>query len=93
VEVELKDWLEKYDEKVKSFGFAFKRISSGFPFERATCVRYKRYNDDFLVFCGDANQILIDLYIKPKRKKGETFIHITTEKAFTLLEAFKILED
>jgi len=93
MKIELKEWLEKYDEKVKSLGFAFKRISSGFPYEKATCIRYKRYDDDFLVFCGDDNQILIDLYIKPKRKKGKTFMHITTEKAFNLLEAFKILEE
>ena len=26
MEEELKEWLEKYDDKVKSFGFAFRRI-------------------------------------------------------------------
>ena len=91
MEAELKEWLEKYDDKVKSFGFAFKRIDSGFPYEKATCVKYKRDDADLLVFCfrGYADvepPILIDLYIKPKRKKAKSFIQITTEKAFEILK-------
>jgi len=87
--IELKEWLEKYDEKVKSFGFAFRRIDGGVP-EKATYVRYKRYDGDFFyVFCfDDINinpSILVDLYIR-KRGKTKAFEHITTEQAFKILE-------
>lgn len=89
MEAELKDWLEKYDEKLKSFGFYFKRITNGFPYERATCLLYKKYNADLLVFYDkDEQKILIDLAFIPsdKRKKSTKFIHLTTDEAFRILE-------
>ena len=89
MEAELKDWLEKYDEKLKSFGFYFKRITNGFPYEKATCLLYKEHNADLLVFYDkDEQKVLIDLALIPsdKRKKSKKFIHIPTDVAFKILE-------
>jgi len=89
MEKELKEWIEKYDEKLKSFGFYFKRITDGFPYERASCLLYKRYNADLLVFYDkDEQKILVDLAFIPsdKRKKDKKFMHITTDVTFKILE-------
>jgi len=89
MEKELKEWIEKYDEKLKSFGFYFKRITDGFPYERATCLLYKKYNTDLLVFYDeDKQKVLIDLTLIPsdKRKKSAKFMHLTTEEVFRILE-------
>jgi len=89
MEAELKDWLEKYDEKLKSFGFYFKRITNGFPYERATCLLYKKYNADLLVFYDkDEQKVLTDLAFisSDKRKKSKKFMHIPTDVAFKILE-------
>jgi len=89
MEKELKEWIDNYDEKLKSFGFYFKRITDGFPYERATCLLYKKYNADLLVFYDENEQkVLIDLAFIPsdKRKKSKNFMHLTTDEAFRILE-------
>ena len=89
MEPELKEWLEQYDEKLKSHGFAFKRITDGFPYERATCLLYKKYNANLLVFYDkDEQKILIDLAFIPsdKRRKSKNFMHLPTDVAFKILE-------
>jgi len=101
MEAELKDWLEKYDEKLKSFGFYFKRITNGFPYERVeTCIWYKKPVENFInwlmVFYDENEQkVLINLGIKPpiKRKRFKIFTHITTEETFKILEEFKKMEE
>jgi len=89
MEEELKEWIEKYDEKLKSLGFAFKGITNGFPYEKATSLRYKKYDYDLLVFYDkDEQSVLIDLATIPsdRRKKSKKFMHLTTEEAFRILE-------
>jgi len=101
MEEELKEWLEKYDEKVKSFGFTFRRIGDGGLIERVeTCIWYKKpvenFNNWLMVFYDENEQkVLINLGIKPpiRRKRFKMFTHITTEEAFKILEEFKKLEE
>jgi len=97
MEKELKEWIEKYDEKLKSFGFTFRRIGDGGLIERAeTCIWYKKPVENFInwlmVFYDENEQkVLIDLGIKPpiKGKRFKIFTHITTDEAFKILEEFE----